>query len=97
SAWLLWCQGQGVTTPLAESCPCQVTGLELRVQAPALLVHELRGRRSGSVSPEWLVLGAGPVRRAVTITVIAALLNAALLPADQFMFRGDVVASERPG
>ena len=72
SAWLLWCQRQGVTTPLAELCPCHVTDLELRVQVPALLVHELRGRRSGSAGPEWLVLGAGPVRRAVQIHVTAA-------------------------
>ena len=25
-AWLCWCQAHEVTTPLAESCPCQVAG-----------------------------------------------------------------------
>jgi len=71
TAWLLWCQGHGITSPLAESCPCQVNGLGLRVQVPAVLLHELRGRRCELTGQEWLLLGGGAVRRAVQLHVVA--------------------------
>jgi hypothetical protein len=69
TAWLLWCQGHGITSPLAESCPCQVNGLELKVQVPAVLLHELRGGRCELTGQEWLLLGGGAVRRAVQLHV----------------------------
>jgi len=71
TAWLLWCQGHGITSPLAESCPCHVNGLELKVQVPAVLLHELRGRRCELAGQEWLLLGGSAVRRAVLLHVVA--------------------------
>jgi hypothetical protein len=71
TAWQLWCQGHGVTSPLAESCPCQVSGMDLRVQVPPVLLHELRGRRCELTGQEWLLLGGGTVRRAVQLHVAA--------------------------
>lgn len=71
SAWLCWCQCHGITSPLAESCPYRVNGLELRVQVPAVLLHELHGRRCELTGQEWLLLGGGAVRRAVQLHVAA--------------------------
>src|SRR5205814_8742143 len=72
SAWLCWCQAHEVTTPLAESCPSQVTGFEMKVQVPAFLWQDLHGRRCELTGQEWLLLGTGTVRRAVQVHVTVA-------------------------
>lgn len=72
SAWQEWCRGRGVRTPLAESCPCRVEGLTLGVQAPVVVLHEMRAPPGGRDVDEWLLLGHGPMRRAVQIKVSAS-------------------------
>lgn len=71
SAWLGWCRDHGVRTPLVESCPCHVEGLALHAQVPVVVLHEMRTQQCGLEGQEWLVLGNGPMRRAVQVKVTA--------------------------
>ncbi|MCI0685602.1 MAG: hypothetical protein L0Y71_26185 [Gemmataceae bacterium] len=72
AAWLHWCRDHGVRTPLVESCPCHVEGLSLSAQVPAVVLHEMRTLRCGVDGEEWLLLGNGPMRRAVQVNVAAS-------------------------
>ncbi len=70
AAWTAWCSRRGILSALALACPCRLDGLALIVQAPPLLLHELRGKGLDTDYEEWLLLGAGPMRRAAHLQIV---------------------------
>jgi hypothetical protein len=71
AAWRRWCADHGVRTPLVESCPCRVEGLAIVAQVPGIVAHELRSLKCGLEGEEWVLVGNGPMRRAVQVVVSA--------------------------
>jgi hypothetical protein len=72
-AWRAWCLPRGLPAEEVEACEVELTGLHLRICAPAPLLARLRASRSDALKGEaWLLLGAGMIRPAVRLEVVAA-------------------------